>query len=235
MARKNHYINDGIKNLRKEGSRIVGSGVHMLGAASLMKAAGVIKSINDRAKPFVTIINSYTTHIPGHAHLDKLGEILKKELERLGYNVWYANIGAAVCDGIAMGHFGMKYSLASRELITDQIETILGAHPCDGWIGIGNCDKIVPGMYNAMVRLNIPAVYVSGGPMLAGRQGGDLISVFEGVGKYSVGKLSEKGLARLAGISCPGCGSCSGMFTANSMNCLGEVVGLAPAGNGTVT
>jgi dihydroxy-acid dehydratase len=134
-----------------------------------------------------------------------------------------------------MGHFGMKYSLASRELICDQIETIIGAHPTDAWIGIGNCDKIVPAMYNAMVRLNIPAVYVSGGPMLAGSRGGDLISVFEAVGKHSAGKMEEDQLRELAEHSCPGCGSCAGMFTANSMNCLGEVVGLALPGNGTIT
>jgi dihydroxy-acid dehydratase len=228
-------MNQGIENLRKRGSRILTEGTPMLGAASLMKAAGVIKSFDDRKKPFVTIVNSYTTQIPGHAHLDKLGAVLKEELLALGFNVWYTNIGGAVCDGIAMGHFGMKYSLPSRELITDQIETILGAHPCDGWIGIGNCDKIGPGMMNAMVRMNIPAVYVSGGPMLAGARNTDLISIFEGVGRHSAGKMSETELVDLAESSCPGCGSCSGMFTANSMNCLGEVIGLALPGNGTIT
>ncbi|KPJ76163.1 MAG: dihydroxy-acid dehydratase [Deltaproteobacteria bacterium SG8_13] len=207
----------------------------MLPAASLMKAAGVISSLADLDKPFVTVINSYTTHIPGHAHLDRLGDVARSELKKQGFNVWYANIGAAICDGIAMGHYGMKYSLASRELITDQIESIIAAHPCDGWIGIGNCDKIVPAMYNAMVRLNIPAVYVSGGPMLAGSRGDDLISVFEGVGKHAAGSISDRELKELAENSCPGCGSCAGMFTANSMNCLGEVVGLALPGNGTIT
>ena len=235
MKKDSRYINDGIENVRKYGSRIVASGTKMLPAASLMKAAGVIRSIDDLAKPFVTLINSYTTHIPGHAHLDKLGEVMRDELKDLGFNVWYANVGSAICDGIAMGHFGMKYSLASRELITDQIESIVAAHPCDAWVGIGNCDKIVPGMYNAMVRINIPSVYVSGGPMLAGSRGGDLITVFEGVGKHSAGKIEEKDLRDLAEYSCPGCGSCAGMFTANSMNCLGEVVGLALPGNGTIT
>ncbi|MHC4870965.1 MAG: dihydroxy-acid dehydratase [Planctomycetota bacterium] len=230
-----HYINEGIENVRKKGSKIVSTGTHMLPAASLIKAAGVIKNMKAKEKPFVTIVNSYTNQIPGHAGLDHLGKILKKELERLGFNVWYANIGGAVCDGIAMGHFGMKYSLASRELITDQIETIIGAHPCDGWIAIGNCDKIVPGMYNAMVRMNIPAVYVSGGPMLAGKDKSDLISIFEGVGKNSVGNMSLNSLQKLCEKACPGCGSCSGMFTANSMNCIGEVVGLALPGNGTIT
>ncbi len=229
------YINDGIENLRKLGSHTFEAGPHMLPAVSLMKAAGVVKKVDDVKKPFITIVNSYTTQIPGHAHLDVLGQALYSELKKLGYNVWYTNIGGAVCDGIAMGHFGMKYSLASRELITDQIETILAAHPCDGWIGIGNCDKIVPGMYNAMVRMNIPSVYVSGGPMLKGSRGGDLITIFEGVGQHSVGKLSDRGLTQLAEHSCPGCGSCAGMFTANSMNCLGEVIGLAQPGNGTIT
>ncbi len=234
MARKD-YVNEGIENVRRYGSRIVTSETHMLPAASLMKAAGVIRSVKERQKPLVTIVNSFTTHIPGHAHLEELGHILQKALEKLGFNVWYANVGAAVCDGIAMGHFGMKYSLASRELIADQIETIVGAHPCDGWIGLGNCDKIVPAMYNAMVRLNIPSVYVSGGPMLAGKGGSDLISIFEGVGRHAAGKLSRAGLERLANRACPGCGSCAGMFTANSMNCLGEVIGLALPGNGTTT
>ena len=229
------FVNDGIEDVREKGSRIVAEGSHMLPAASLMKAAGVIGGLNDLEKPFVTVINSYTTHIPGHAHLDILGDILRQELKQLGFNVWYANIGSAICDGIAMGHFGMKYSLASRELITDQIESIIAAHPCDAWIGIGNCDKIVPAMYNAMVRVNIPAVYVSGGPMLASKDGGDLISVFEGVGKHSAHKINTSELRELAEKSCPGCGSCSGMFTANSMNCLGEAIGLALPGNGTIT
>jgi len=227
-------MNQGIENIRKKGSRIVAEGTHMLPAASLMKAAGVIDSLDDLKKPFVTIINSFTNQIPGHAHLDKLGVVLRDELKALGFNVWYANVGAAICDGIAMGHFGMKYSLASRELISDQIESIIGAHPCDAWIGLANCDKIVPGMYNAMVRINIPAVYLSGGPMLAGCGNTDLISVFEGVGKHSAGKMSEEELKDLAEGACPGCGSCAGMFTANSMNCLGEVVGLALPGNGTI-
>ncbi len=206
----------------------------MLPGVSLMLAEGVLKSIKDLKRPFVTVINSYTNQIPGHAHLDILGAVLKKELERLGVNVWYANIGGAVGDGIAMGHFGMKYSLPSRELICDQIETIVGAHPCDAWIGLGNCDKIVPAMYNAMVRINIPAIYVSGGPMLSGLNNTDLISVFEGVGKYSVGKMSKEKLESLAESACPGYGSCAGMFTANSMNCLGEALGFALPGNGTI-
>jgi dihydroxy-acid dehydratase len=227
-------MNSGIEDIRKRGSRIVAEGSHMLPAASLMIAEGVISSLDDLKKPFVTIVNSYSTQIPGHAHLDKIGAIVSDELKALGFNVWYTNVGGAVCDGIAMGHFGMKYSLASRELIADEIETIIGAHPCDAWIGIANCDKIVPAMYNAMARINIPAVYLSGGPMLAGPGGNDLITVFEAVGKHSVGKMSDEELRNLAEKACPGCGSCAGMFTANSMNCLGEALGLAVPGNGTV-
>lgn len=228
------YINEGIANVRKKGSRVFRDGPHMLPGVSLMMAEGVLKSIKDLEKPFVTIVNSYTTQIPGHAHLDQLGLFIKEELEKAGVNVWYTNIGGAICDGIAMGHFGMKYSLASRELIADQIETIIGAHPCDAWIGLGNCDKIVPAMYNAMVRINIPSIYVSGGPMLSGCQNSDLISVFEGVGQYSAQKIDLKELEKITLESCPGYGSCAGMFTANSMNCLGEVLGFALPGNGTI-
>lgn len=231
---KGKTINRGISNVRKKGSGVYREGVHMLPCASLMIAEGVMESLKDLKNPFVTIINSYTTQIPGHAHLDKLGEILKKELEKHNVNVWYANIGAAVCDGIAMGHFGMKYSLPSRELIADQIETIIGAHPPDAWIGLGNCDKIVPAMYNAMVRINIPSIYVSGGPMLSGRNNTDLISIFEAVGGYSSGKLKKRELEGLVEVACPGYGSCAGLFTANSMNSLGEVLGFALPGNGSI-
>lgn len=227
-------INSGIVDIQQRGSKIVTEGFHTLPHASLMMAAGVIKKISDRKKPFITVVNSYTTHIPGHTHLQLLGEILVKELKKKGFNVWYCNIGGAVDDGIAMGHFGMKYSLASRELITDQIETVVGAHPCDAWIGIGNCDKIVPGMLNAMVRLNIPSLYVSGGPMLAGLNNTDLITVFEGVGQYAAGKITKNKLVDIAESACLTCGSCAGMFTANSMNCLAEAIGLALPGNGTI-
>jgi len=230
----NKAVNEGILNIRKKGSNIFREGPHMLPGVSLMIAEGVLKSIKDLKRPFVTLVNSYTNQIPGHAHLDILGAILKKELEKLGVNVWYANIGGAVGDGIAMGHFGMKYSLPSRELIADQIETIVGAHPCDAWLGLGNCDKIVPAMYNAMVRINIPSMYISGGPMLSGVNNTDLISVFEAVGKYSAGKMSKEKLEELAEDACPGYGSCAGMFTANSMNCLGEALGFALPGNGTI-
>ncbi|EKE13994.1 MAG: hypothetical protein ACD_12C00720G0004 [uncultured bacterium] len=227
-------INSGIDAVQKKGSKILTEGYHMLPAISLMKAAGVIKRVSDKDRPFITVVNSYTTHIPGHTHLQFLGKKLVAALKKKGFNVWYCNIGGAVDDGIAMGHFGMKYSLPSRELITDQIETVIGAHPCDGWIGIGNCDKIVPGMLNAMVRLNIPSVYVSGGPMLTGLNNTDLITVFEGVGQHTAGKISEEKLIKLTESACQTCGSCAGMFTANSMNCLAEVIGLAIPGNGTI-
>lgn len=227
-------VNAGIEAVQKKGSQIIKEGYHTLPHASLMIASGVIKNLDDRKKPFITVVNSFSTHIPGHAHLDRLGRILVDELKSKGFNVWYCNIGGAVDDGIAMGHFGMKYSLPSRELIADQIETVIGAHPPDGWIGIGNCDKIVPGMLNAMVRLNIPALYVSGGPMLAGANNTDLISVFEGVGKFTAGKIDRNKLLKLAESACQTCGSCAGMFTANSMNCLAEVIGLALPGNGTI-
>jgi dihydroxy-acid dehydratase len=226
-------INEQFKRIQKEGSGII-HGAHMLPAASLIKASGVIKKISDRKKKFITIVNSYTTQIAGHAHLDILGKHLEKQLKKAGYNVWYANIGGAVCDGIAMGHDGMKYSLASRELITDQVETIIGAHPCDAWVGIGNCDKIVPAMLNAMVRLNIPSLYISGGAMLAGENDSDLTTVFEGVGALSADKITEEKLTEIADKACRTCGSCSGMFTANSMNCLSEAIGLSIPGTGTV-
>ncbi|MBU0577181.1 dihydroxy-acid dehydratase [Patescibacteria group bacterium] len=230
----NKPINPGIEQIQKKGSRVVAEGKHMLPAASLMLATGTMESISDRKKKFITVINSYTTHIPGHVHLNVLGEYLVDLLKKKGYNVWYCNVGGAVCDGIAMGHFGMKYSLASRELITDQIETVIGAHPCDAWIGIGNCDKITPGMLNAMVRLNIPSLYISGGAMLAGANNTDLVSVFEAVGSEAAGKIKEKELVDMASSACRTCGSCAGMFTANSMNCLAEAIGLAMPGNGTI-
>ncbi len=228
-------INQVIDRIRREGSSIITGHTHMLAACGLMKAAGVLPSFKDRKKPVVTIVNSFSTQVPGHAHLRHLEKVVHDELVSLGFTVWTANVGGIVCDGISMGHNGMKYSLASRELITDQIETILAAHPCDGWIGIGNCDKIVPAMFNAMARMNIPAVYVGGGPMLASTENTDLISIFEAVGREAVGKMTRKELEHMAEISCPGCGSCAGMFTANSMNCLGEVIGLALPGNGTIT
>jgi dihydroxy-acid dehydratase len=232
MSRK---INYGIENVRKSGSKIVTGGFDHAPRMSLMHAAGVVKRKKDARKPVITVINSVTNQIPGHAHLEKIGQTVVKQLKKLGYNVWYANVGGCVCDGVAMGHFGMKYSLASRELIADQIETIIGAHPSDGWIGIANCDKIVPGMMMAMVRLNIPSVYLSGGPMLAGKDKTDLITIFEGLGRLATGEATEDEIDELAFKACETCGSCSGMYTANSMNCLAEAIGFSIPGNGTIT
>lgn len=234
FMKKTKAINKHFALIQEKGSKIITKSEQSLPALSLMLASGVLKEVAEKDKPLITVVNSYTTHIPGHSHLNILGEKLVQALKGRGFNVWYCNIGGAVDDGIAMGHFGMKYSLPSRELITDQIETLVAAHPCDGWIGLGNCDKIVPGMLNAMVRLNIPSVYVSGGPMLAGKNKTDLISVFEGIGQYAAEKITKEELIRLTENSCPSCGSCAGMFTANSMNCLAEVIGLSLPGTGTV-
>jgi len=225
---------DFFEQIRKKGSKILTENLQFYPHICLMKAAQVIKKFEDRKKPFITVINSYSTHIPGHSHLNIIGEKLVSYLKKRNFNVWYCNIGGAVCDGIAMGHFGMRYSLPSRELIADQIETIISAHPPDGWVGIGNCDKIVPGILMAMVRINIPALYLSGGPMLAGKNNADLITVFEAIGKYKAKKISHSQLIELVETACPGPGSCAGIFTANTMNCLAEVLGLALPGNGTI-
>jgi dihydroxy-acid dehydratase len=187
-------------------------------------------------RPLVGVANAWNEVIPGHTHLREIAEAVKTGIRLAGGTpVEFGVIG--VCDGIAMGHEGMKYSLASRELIADSVETMARAHGFDALVLIPNCDKIVPGMLMAAARLNLPAVVVSGGPMLAGRWRGepvDLNSVFEAVGAVAAGRMSEGDLASLEEQACPGCGSCSGMFTANSMNCLAEVLGLALPGNGTI-
>lgn len=204
---------------------------------SLLWATGQIKSEEDFQKPFIAICNSYTDIIPGHAHLAELGEVAKEAVREAGGVAFVFNT-IGVDDGIAMGHAGMRYSLPSRELIADCVETMLTAHPFDGMICIPNCDKIVPGMLMASMRVNIPTIFVSGGPMAAGKvvngKATDLISVFEGVGAVKEGNMTEAELADLERNACPGCGSCSGMFTANSMNCLCEGIGLALPGNGTI-
>ena len=204
---------------------------------SLLKATGSIVSNNDFKKPFIGICNSYNELIPGHSHLQELGRIAKEEVRKAGGVPFEFNT-IGVCDGIAMGHIGMRYSLASRELIADSVETVAEAHRLDGLVCIPNCDKITPGMMMAALRINIPVIFVSGGPMKAGRTPAgktvDLISVFEAVGQYSAGKISEEELDSIEESACPGCGSCSGMFTANSMNCLSEALGFALPGNGTI-
>ena len=204
---------------------------------SLLKATGQIKSDVDFEKPFIGIANSYIDLIPGHVHLQKFGATAKDAVRDAGGVPFEFNT-IGVDDGIAMGHIGMRYSLASRELIADSVETVTEAHRLDGLICISNCDKIVPGMLMAAMRINIPTIFVSGGPMKAGmNEKGekiDLVSVFEGVGKFNSGDMTEHELKDLEDNGCPTCGSCSGMFTANSMNCLMEVLGLALPGNGTI-
>ena len=204
---------------------------------SLLKATGQIKDDSDFEKPFIGVANSYIDLIPGHVHLQKFGATAKDAVRAAGGIPFEFNT-IGVDDGIAMGHIGMRYSLASRELIADSVETVAESHRLDGLICISNCDKIVPGMLMAAMRINIPTIFVSGGPMQAGlNEKGekiDLVSVFEGVGKYNNGDITEHQLKDLEDNGCPTCGSCSGMFTANSMNCLMEVLGLALPGNGTI-
>ena len=201
---------------------------------SLLRATGV--SNVDMNKPFIAVVNSYTDIVPGHVHLQEYGKIVKEAVRAAGGVPFEFNT-IAVDDGIAMGHAGMKYSLPSRELIADSVETMLQAHQFDGMVCMPNCDKIVPGMLMAAIRVNIPAIFISGGPMAAGRTPAgeiiDLVSVFEAVGAYSAGKIDDQRLSELEQYACPGCGSCAGLFTANSMNCLMEVIGMALPYNGS--
>ncbi|MDD5711306.1 MAG: dihydroxy-acid dehydratase [Smithellaceae bacterium] len=201
---------------------------------ALFKAMGYTDE--EIRRPLVGVVNAKNEIIPGHVHLDIIASDVKAGIRLAGGTpVEFPVIG--VCDGIAMGHQGMKYSLASRELIADSIEVMVMAHPFDALVFIPNCDKIVPGMLMAALRLNIPSVFVSGGPMLAGKmknQAVDLISCFEGVAAVKAGRMTQKDLSLLEDSACPGCGSCAGMFTANSMNCLTEAIGLALSGNGTI-
>ena len=202
---------------------------------SLLRAIGV--KPEDLGKPFIGVCNSFTQTIPGHVHLDEVGRYVRKQIVKAGGVPFEFNT-IGICDGIAMGHDGMKYSLPSRELIADSVESMARAHCFDALICIPNCDKIVPGMLMGALRVNIPTVVVSGGPMKAGTlpdgRTVDLISVFEGVAAHRTGKLSDDALRELEQNACPGCGSCSGLFTANSMNCLCEAIGISLPGNGTV-
>jgi dihydroxy-acid dehydratase len=201
---------------------------------SLFKAMGLTDREIDQ--PLIGVANSFNEFIPGHLHLNQITQAVKAGVRLAGGTpLEFGVIG--VCDGLAMHHQGMKYSLPSRELIADSVEVMATAHPVDGLVLVANCDKIIPGMLMAALRLNIPAILISGGPMLAGRYQGkevDLITVFEGVGALKAGKICEDELKDLAECACPGCGSCAGMFTANSMNCLSEALGLALPGNGTI-
>jgi dihydroxy-acid dehydratase len=201
---------------------------------SLLKAMGLTDKEIDQ--PIIGVANSYNEFIPGHIHLDKITQAAKAGVRLAGGTpLEFGVIG--VCDGLAMHHQGMKYSLPSREIIADSVEIMATAHPVDGLVLVANCDKIVPGMLMGALRLNIPAILISGGPMLAGRyqdKAVDLITVFEGVGAVQAGTIGEDELKELAECACPGCGSCAGMFTANSMNCLSEALGMALPGNGTI-
>jgi len=202
---------------------------------SLLRAAGVKEE--DFDKPFIAVCNSYIDIVPGHVHLQEFGKIVKEAIREAGGVPFEFNT-IGVDDGIAMGHIGMRYSLASREIIADSVETVVNAHWFDGMICIPNCDKITPGMILGALRVNIPTMLVSGGPMKAGRTSDgraiSLSSVFEGVGAHQSGLINDDQLQELEQFGCPTCGSCSGMFTANSMNCLAEGLGLALPGNGTI-
>lgn len=201
---------------------------------ALLRATGL--KDEDFSKPFIAIVNSYVDIVPGHVHLQSFGKRIKEAVRAAGAVPFEFNT-IGVDDGIAMGHGGMKFSLPSRELIADSVETMIQAHHFDGMVCIPNCDKIVPGMIMAALRVDIPAIFISGGPMPAGKtpQGEsiDLVSVFEGVGAYKAGAIDEQRLKTLEEFACPACGSCSGLFTANSMNCLLEVLGLALPFNGS--
>ncbi len=217
-------------------SDIIKKGIERAPHRSLLRATGVIKRESDFDKPFIAVVNSYIDIVPGHVHLREFVESIKQYIRDAGGVPFEFNT-IGVDDGIAMGHEGMKWSLPSRELIADSVETMLRAHAFDGAIFIPNCDKIVPGMIMAAMRVNIPSVFVSGGPMKAGYLDGralDLIDVFEGVGAVREGQMDPEELQKIEQFACPGCGSCSGMFTANSMNCLLEALGLAVPGNGSI-
>ncbi|MFA5342977.1 MAG: dihydroxy-acid dehydratase [Kiritimatiellia bacterium] len=210
-------------------------GVERAPHRSLLRALGV--KPEDMDKPFIGVCNSFVEIIPGHMHLNAVGRLICRQIRKAGGIPFEFNT-IGICDGIAMGHAGMKYSLPSRELIADCVESMARAHCFDALICIPNCDKIVPGMIMGALRVNVPTIMVSGGPMAAGRapdgKALDLISVFEGVAARSQGKISADQLDAVEAQACPGCGSCSGMFTANSMNCLCEALGLALPGNGTI-
>jgi dihydroxy-acid dehydratase len=215
-------------------SDLIKKGIERAPHRSLLKAMGYTDE--EISRPLIGIAHAHNEIIPGHIHLDKILDAVKAGVRMAGGTpIAFGTIG--VCDGIAKNHTGMKYSLASREIIADSVEIMAQAHPFDGLVMIPNCDKVTPGMLMAMLRVNIPSVMVSGGPMLTGRfKGKDvhLVSVFEGVGRVKADTMTEEELCELENSACPGCGSCAGMFTANSMNCLTEAIGLGLPGNGTI-
>jgi dihydroxy-acid dehydratase len=219
-------------------SDTVKKGIERAPHRSLLRAVGC--SSDDWDKPFIGVINSFSEIVPGHIHLQTIARAVREGIRSRGGVPFEINT-IAVCDGIAMNHPGMKYSLPSRELIADSVEILAQAHAFDGLVFIPNCDKVIPGMLMAAVRLNLPCVFVSGGPMLAGKfvqrnaaRSVDLISVFQAVGEVAKGKMTGAELEELETVACPGCGSCAGMFTANTMNCLCEALGIALPGNGTI-
>jgi len=217
-------------------SDVIKRGIERAPHRSVLHALGCTRAELD--KPFIGVINSFSEIIPGHMHLRGIAEAVKAGV-REGGGVPFEVNTIAVCDGIAMNHPGMKYSLPSRELTADSVEIVAEAHAFDALVFIPNCDKVVPGMLMAAARLNLPAIFVSGGPMLAGRLGRDgkkidISSVFEAVGQVISGKMSQEELLQIEEQACPGCGSCSGMFTANTMNCLTEALGMGLPGNGTI-
>jgi dihydroxy-acid dehydratase len=228
----------GICNKQTKGdnmrSDMVKKGVERAPHRSLFYADGL--TAEELERPLIGIANAYNEIVPGHIHLDKVAEAVKAGVRLAGGTPLEFNV-IGVCDGIAMGHQGMHYSLPSRELVADSVESMVLGHAFDGVVFVPNCDKIVPGMLMAAGRVNIPSIFVSGGPMMAGRYEGediDLNTVFEAVGQYQSGKLDEEKLEALACTACPGCGSCSGLFTANTMNCLTEALGMGLPGNGTI-
>ena len=206
-------------------------GRRMAGARALWVANGMKKEM--MGKPIIAVVNSFTQFVPGHTHLHEIGQMVKAEIERLGCFAAEFNT-IAIDDGIAMGHDGMLYSLPSRDIIADSIEYMVNAHKADAMICISNCDKITPGMLMAAMRLNIPTVFVSGGPMEAGEWGGMHLDLIDAMIKSADTSVSDADVAEIERHACPGCGCCSGMFTANSMNCLNEAIGLALPGNGTI-
>jgi dihydroxy-acid dehydratase len=219
-------------------SDMVKKGIARAPHRSLLRAVGC--SSDDWDKPFIGVINSFSEIVPGHIHLQTIAKAVKEGIRSRGGVPFEVNT-IAVCDGIAMNHQGMKYSLPSRELIADSVEIVAQAHAFDALVFIPNCDKVIPGMLMAAVRLDLPSVFVSGGPMLAGKlvwrnsaRPVDLITVFQAVGEVAQGKMAEAELRELETVACPGCGSCAGMFTANTMNCLCEALGVALPGNGTI-
>lgn len=216
------------RNLRSATST---QGRRMAGARALWHANGMTRE--QMGKPIIAIANSFTQFVPGHVHLHQIGQLVKQEVEKLGCFAAEFNT-IAVDDGIAMGHDGMLYSLPSRDLIADSVEYMVNAHKADALVCISNCDKITPGMLMAAMRLNIPAIFVSGGPMEAGKIGDELIDLIDAMTEAADDSVSDERLEQLEQLACPTCGSCSGMFTANSMNCLNEAIGLALPGNGTI-